>query len=463
MHVLLARAACPSATHGLRRLSGRPASGGYRWWAALVWLSLFVLLALLPLALVAWRAPEPRSLAVEAGAVLGVLGLGLLLTQAVCSGRFAAIAPQFGADNVAHFHRHVGFIAVVLVLCHPLTLVVAEPAYLEYLDPRADVVRAAALWVLLAALLLIAISSQWRERLGLSYEYWRVLHGGLAVLIFIAGTGHALMVGHYFDTFWKQCLLASFAGVATLLVLWTRVLRPWRSRRRPWRVESVTAERGKAWTMRLAPQGHAGLSFKPGQYVWFSLGGTPFTLQQHPFSLSGSADSRQLSITASEAGDFTRSLGPEKVGSTAWVEGPYGSFVPDPDPETGLFLVAGGIGITPFMSMLRTFSARDVRRRIVLIYANPTLQEATFHDELQSLCTGLDVRLVHVLEEPPQDWQGERGLVDAQLLQRYLPDPGSRVQYMICGPEPLMDAVETALRARGEDWRQVYCERFNLV
>lgn len=428
-----------------------------------MWLLLFLLLALLPLALAAWQAPAPRPPGVEAGAVLGLLGLGLLLAQAVCSGRFAAVAPQFGADNVAHFHRHAGLIAVVLVLCHPLTMVAAEPAYLEFLDPRANALRAAVLWALLAALLAIAISSQWRERLGLSYEYWRALHGGLAVLIFVAGTGHALMVGHYFDTFWKQFLLASFAGMATLLVLWTRLVRPWRSRRRPWRVESVTAERGKAWTIRLTPQGHAGLSFKPGQYVWFSLGDTPFTLQQHPFSLAGSADCRQLSITASEAGDFTRSLGSTKVGSTAWIEGPYGSFVPDPDPATGLFMVAGGIGITPFMSMLRTFSARGARRRIVLIYANPALQEATFHDELQSLRSGLDMQLVHVLEEPPQDWQGERGLVDAQLLQRHLPDPGSRVQYMICGPEPLMDVVESALRARGEDWRRVYCERFNLV
>ncbi len=440
-----------------------PLRGRYSLSAALPWLGLFLGLALLPLALAAWRAPAPRPLLTEAGAVAGLLGLGLMITQSLSSGRLASIAPEYGADNLAHFHRHIGGIAVVLVLCHPILLVAAEPAFVAYLDPRVNAIRALSLWSLLLALALIALSGFRRETLGLSYEHWRLLHGVLAVVIIVLGTGHALMVDHYLDAPWKKAALTVLAAAAVAVVVLSRLIRPWLARRRPWRVTAVSEERGNAWTVRLEPEGHGGITFLPGQYAWFSFGDTPFTLQQHPFSLAGSADSEQLCITAGAVGDFTAALRDMRPGTRAWVEGPYGSFVPDADVRTSLCLIAGGIGITPFMSMLRTFCARGWQRRVVLICANPTVDDITFADELQAMHSPGVVDVVHVLEDPPEDWSGESGRVDGELVARYAKRQEEPVQYMTCGPGPLMDAVESALRRQGVDWRRIYSERFNIV
>lgn len=437
--------------------------GSYRWRSAIFWLALLGGASLIPLLIALPAAPPARGYWLEVGAGLGLLGLGLMVVQAVTSGRTTCVAPQFGADNLLHFHRHLGLLATALVLAHPITLLLAEPSFLRYLDPRSDWLRALSLWALLGALLLLTISSLWRQRLGLSYEVWRLLHGGLAAFLLVGGLGHALMVGHYLHQFWQQALIVAWIGLGLVLIVASRLVRPWLNRRRPWEVVALERERGDCWTLRLKPLGHAGLKFRPGQFAWFTLDESPMSMQQHPFSLSGSAERSEIRFTASVVGDFTASLGEVEPGTRAWVEGPMGSFKADPDPEVGLFMVAGGIGITPMLSMLRTWRDRGERRRILLIYANPTLADVTFHDELEQLKAGLDLEVIHVLEEPPEGWTGATGQVDAELLRACLERFAEPAQYLCCGPEPLMDLVESTWRRRGVDWRRVYTERFEVV
>ena len=427
------------------------------------WLLLFMLVALLPL-LLAWIGDRPgRGWLVELGAGLGMVGLGMMVVQAWTSGRQPSVAPNFGADNLLHFHRHLGLFAVLMALAHPLTLFIADPEYLRYLDPRVDWMRAGALWMLLGALVLIAVSSYFRQLLGLSYELWRLIHGALALAILVVGLGHALMVDHHLGEYWKQVLLVAMVGSAIYLVVHSRLVRPLRSRRNPWKVTSVEPERGDTWTLTFEPVGHDGLDFETGQYAWFTLGNSPLALQQHPFSMACAAGSRKLCFSANAVGDFTDALKHIEPGTPAWVEGPYGSFVPDPDPTTNLFLVAGGIGITPMMSMLRTFHQRDEQRRILLLYANPDLEQAAFAEELDELAQQLPLEVLHVLEDPPEDWQGESGLIDETLLSRHLDRLDEPLQYMTCGPDPLMDQVESVLRSKDIDWRRIFSERFEIV
>jgi ferredoxin-NADP reductase len=126
-------------------------------------------------------------------------------------------------------------------------------------------------------------------------------------------------------------------------------------------------------------------------------------------------------------------------------------------------MLVGGVGITPCMSMLRTFADRGDPRPLVLIYANEDLDAVIFHDEIEALRSSLDLEVVHVLEEPPEEWEGEEGLVDRDLLARHLPR-GSRVyDHFVCGPKPMMDAVEKALLALDVPQHRILSERFNMV
>jgi len=429
-----------------------------------LWLAVFTVLALLPLWIArVGGAPEPRTFAIEFGVALGFLALSLMALQFLFSGRIERIAPGFGMDNIIQYHREVGIVAFVFVLAHPIILIAADSTFLEYFDPRVNFLRAVFLTFATLAVTAILATSFWRETFRLQYEWWRLIHGTLALGVVFVGVAHAVQVGHYLDPLWKKGALALLIGGLGYLLLHTRLVRPWLARKRPYRVVRVEAERDSTYSLTVEPVDHPGMRFTPGQFAWITINDTPFTLQQHPFSFCSSARKRQITFAAKESGDFTSSWKDIDPGAPVFLEGPFGAFTPAPSPSTGLFLIMGGIGVTPAMSILRTMRDDAEKRPVTLIYGNKDWETIAFRDELEELREALQLRLVHLLEEPADDWDGERGFVTEELLQKLLPDRPETYQYLICGPKPLMDVAETSLRDLGIAWDRIYTERFQIV
>jgi predicted ferric reductase len=383
----------------------------------------------------------------------------------VLTGRFRRVASSFGLDSMLQYHRHIGIIALVLVLGHPAVLIAANPGFLEYFDPRVNLPRALSLGAVTGAMLLIVATSIWRLAFRLNYEWWRVVHGVLAAFIVFIGVVHAFQVGHYLSTPWARGLFAILLAGSLGLIVDTRIVRPFLLRRKPYRVRAVHEERGDAWTLEIEPDGHEGLRFLAGQFGWLTLRDSPFTLQQHPYSFSSSAEAapERVAFTVKVEGDFSASVRDVEVGRRAYIEGPYGCFVTDADPARGCVMIAGGVGITPCMSMLRSFADRGERRDVHLIYANVRLAEVIFLEELERLSRQLRLTVTHVLEEPPDDWDGEEGLIDRDLLERHTPTNRAEYDTFICGPEPMMNIAEAAMRDLGVPQRSVLSERFNMV
>jgi predicted ferric reductase len=428
------------------------------------WVIAFILFAASPL-FIAWvgTVPAPRSFLIELGVGLGFLGLGLLGLQFVCSGRIKRVAPSYGMDNLIQYHREIGIIGFLLVLAHVVILMAVNPPFREFFDPRVNFLRAVFLILATLSLLLLLATSLWRERFRLNYEWWRVVHGVLALGVVFIGLVHVIQVGHYSAPLWKKALLAGFVVGAMYLVVHTRLVRPWLSRKRPYRIRRVDEERDQCWSLILEPDGHPGLRFRPGQFTWITINDSPFTLQQHPFSFASSARSREIRLTAKDLGDFTATWKDMEPGTPAFLEGPFGSFIPDTSPETGLFMIMGGIGITPAMGILRTLDDDGDRRPVILIYGNKTWEDVTFREELDELSRSLNLQVIHLIEEPHEGWEGEEGFVTRELLEKYLPAEPNTFQYFVCGPKPLMDIAEVELDRLGVDWNRVYSERFNIV
>ncbi|WP_258801419.1 ferredoxin reductase family protein [Halomonas sp. DQ26W] len=432
---------------------------------ALFWCGSYMLLAMIPLivALIV-RPEESRALGAVFGAFLGLLALGVLAMQVVISGRHRWFAESLGFDNILQFHRQTGICALLLVLAHPILMITTRPEWIEFLDPRDETLRAVTLILLLAATLLLVASSLWRTRFGLAYEWWRALHGMLSLFIVSAGLGHALMVQNYTAGMATSLALIGIIAVPLLLLLDSRLFRVWRNRKRPWRVVDNHQERGDAATLTLKAEGDHRLVFAPGQFFWITLGKTPFSLQQHPFSMvSSAADSDRVAFTAKRLGDFTDTLPDVEPGARAYIEGPYGAFVPDADDDAGAVMIAGGIGITPIMSILRTWRDWGKKAPLWLLYANDTWDEATFRDELAELEEILPLEVIYVISDPKPEWQGESGMIDEALVRRRLPADDGRREYFICGPGPLMNAAEKALLHIGVAPTRIYSDRFDIV
>jgi predicted ferric reductase len=429
------------------------------------WLSLYVVLSLLPLIVAyAYRDHPARDFWTEFSVALGFVALAMIGLQFAVTARFHHVAAPYGIDIVLRFHKQISILAASLAVAHPLILFAARPETLALLNVASAPWRARfALAATVGMLLLIAISV-WRRRIGLPYGRWRLWHGILAVAALTFALAHVELVGWYIDLPWKRALWIAMALAVVGLLVHVRLVVPLRQLHRPWMVEDVTAERGRAWTLRLRPVGHHGIRFLPGQFAWLTLGRTPFAIEDHPFSISSSAEDRRgIDFTIKEAGDFTATVGAVSPGSAAYVEGPHGAFSVDRYEAAGCVFVAGGVGITPVISMLRTLADRDDPHPHLLVYGSRTWEEVTFREELDQLRRRLRLTVVHVLSEPDDDWLGERGRITTSLLDRHLPDERADHLYFVCGPPPMMDAVERSLRRAGVPWPNIYTERFNMV
>jgi predicted ferric reductase len=434
---------------------------------AIVWIGLYVAVGIAPLVLaLLGDRPPGRDLITDVSVGLGFVGLSLMGLQFVLIGRFQAVAGAFGDDAVIGFHRHMGSVAFVMILAHPVLLFLTDTPMGRLLNPVTAPWRAR--FAVAATVLLIALvaTSVWRKRLRIRYEVWQVLHGVLSIAVVGLALAHIQMVGHYVNEPWKQMLWTLMSLAFVGLLGWVRVVRPIIRLGRPWEVAQVRSERGGAWTIKLRPIGHAGISFQPGQFGWIIVGRSPFATTQHPFSFSSSAEvgDGTVEMTIKAAGDFTSTIGDVTVGTKAWVDGPHGVFTPDRNEGPGFVLIGGGVGITPLMSILRTMADRDDRRPVLLVVGNPKLEEATFLEEIDALTGRLDLRIVHVLQHPDPSWTGETGFIDAELLRRHLPPRAERQQYFVCGPPPMLDALEAALGDElGIPIDHIHTERFEFV
>ena len=429
------------------------------------WITVFLAVVLVPVLLMLVPAvPSGRPFRLEFSVALGFFGLTQIAVQFVLIARFKSVTAPYGIDLILHFHRRLALIAIAAIVLHPLILVIDNPSRLKLLNPLGG--NWASRMALLATLCLlaIAITTVWRRKLKIDYEYWRLSHLILGVLAVIFAQLHVSMAGLYTNILWKYLIWEIMAVAMVGLVVYLRLIKPFLQKGRRWRVAEVRPELGKTWTLALEPVGHPGMRFLPGQFAWIKLSDTPFTIEEHPFSFSSSSQREdRIEFGIKELGDFTSTIKDLKPGTFASLDGPHGAFCIDRYPAAGFVFIAGGVGITPMLSFLRSMADRGDHRPVLLLYSGKAWDGMSYREELERLKDILDLKVTYVLEDPPQDWEGESGFITPELLQRQLPKEFIARNYFVCGPPPMMDAVYDALMAQGVRKDLIHMERFNLA
>lgn len=448
-----APAATRSVVSGNRTLSG------------VVWLALYPIVVAAPIvAMLVPPVPTGRSFWVELSVALGFIGLTQIGIQFVLIGRFRPLTYPYGLDIVLKYHRQIALVAMAFVLIHPVLILIEHPARVVLLNPLAGTWASKFGLLSVALLVALAVSSIWRERLGLSYELWRLLHTVSGVLALVFAQAHVSLAGLYVNTGWKQALWIASSVALVGLVVHLRLIMPWLQRRRAWRVIGVRDEGGGTVNLDIEADEHAGIPFEPGQFAYLKIGATPWTLEEHPYSIASSAEQgRRLSFGIKALGDFSRSVRDVAPGTPVFVDGPHGAFSIDRGQAPGFVFIAGGVGITPMMSFLNTLADRGDPRPILLIYSTGTEAELAYSDEIDALAQRLDLDVDLVLEDPPDDWASERGQVTGELLERLVPRERFTRSFFVCGPPAMMHAVERELLEDGVPRTHLHLEKFALA
>src|SRR6478609_3628459 len=430
-----------------------------------IWVILYLLFILAPLfALLAGSIPPTRDFWTEFSVAMGYAGLAMMGLQFGLTARFRYVTDPWGEDVIYHFHRQISLIAVGLVVAHPLILFVVRPELLALLNSIQAPWRARFAAVSIYSLIALVVMALWRTKLKINYEVWHLTHIALALVAVAAGLLHMIGWGFYLDVPWKRSLWIGLTVFWIGLLLYVRIVKPLFMLRRPYHVSEVRKERGDTVTLVMQTDGHAGFRFRPGQFGWLTLWGSPFRITGHPFSFSASAEASdgRVEMTIRNLGDFTSGIAKVPVGRRVYLDGPYGAFTIG-NPADMHVLIAGGIGITPMMSMIRTLADRGDQRPLVLLYGSRDWESVTFREELEALKSRLALTVVHVLSEPPPGWTGEQGRITAEVFRRHLPPPYADHEYFICGPDVMMDAIEAALGEMKVPLAKYHSERYSFV
>ena len=429
------------------------------------WIGLYLLVVLTPVVLMLVPpVPTGRSFWVEMSVALGFVGLTQIGLQFVLIARFRPLTYPYGIDVVLKYHRQIALVATAFVLIHPVLILIEHPARLVLFNPFGGTYASKLGLAAVGALVALAVTSVWRERLKLPYEAWRVLHTGLGIGALVFAQAHVSLAGLYVNTLWKQALWIVSSVALVGLVVYLRLVKPWLQKRRPWRVVGVREEGGETVNIDIEAVGHDGLRFSPGQFAWIKVGETPYTVEEHPYSFASSAEeTTRLSFGVKALGDFSKRLQEIDEGTPVYVDGPHGAFSVDRAQAPGYVFIAGGVGITPMVSFLNTLADRGDPRPLLLIYSTNEEEELAYREEIEAHKEHLDLETVYVLEEPPHDWAEEEGRVTGELLERRLPKERFTRRFFVCGPPPMMTAVEEALLEHGVPQTHIHLEKFALA
>lgn len=413
--------------------------------AALVALNLLLWTLFLPQSTLYPQYPLQVFGEMLSSSALILFSCGLLL-----SNKPRVLEPYFGGlDKMYITHKTIAILAVILITCH------------EMLIPKTGIAGPGVWLGMLAfggilAIVFITIGPRvplLSQITHFTYDGWRNIHRYVG-LFFILGFTHMLMVEPlllHSPVLTVYIISISVIGILAYLYkefLWGR-LRPHRAHR----VEAVRRLNGTIMEVVLKPEGQK-LAYQAGQFTFIHFEGDKTLTEPHPFTISSAPKQDNLHLSIKASGDWTGYLHENlKPGSLARIDGPYGLF----NYKTGggkQVWVAGGIGLTPFLSWMRDFDGQSPQQ-IDFFYTVAVPAEAIFLDEIDRAAAGNKNFHAHV------NYTSQDGRLSPKKIVETSGALAGKDIYM-CGPIAMVMAFREAFLQQGVKAANIHYEEFNF-
>lgn len=437
-----------------------------------LWILLYIFAGVLPSIFYVGNAININSdFSFLLSGILGILAYYLLSLQFFLTARLKLIDKYFSLDRVYRYHMFIAVVALIIAYIH----VTLKGIYFE--DSLQTAIGNGSLitFVIITVFSIIfmvdklflkiksmdSLRSFFNNTLKLKYEKKILIHNIMALALIILFV-HILMSNSVKSNLPLKIVMIIYFIVPLGLYLNHKIVKVHFNKDKRYLVSDIIRDAENIVTVKFTSVNGKVFDYLPGQFLYMRIYNSDIPRDEHPFTTSSSPiEKSYVSATIKQIGDFTNSLSKVKIGDKAYIDGAFGSFsYLKGSRNKKLCFIAGGIGITPFLSMLRYMFTEDPDRKIILLWGVRNETEIICKYELEQYVSLLkDFTFIPVASND-DTYKGEKGFIDAEKLQGYIKNI-EEYDFYICGPPIMLEAQLNNLRKLAVPKGNIHFERFS--
>ncbi len=424
-----------------------------------------IMLPIIPLTF--WYAMKPigdrfstmATTLTSLGQITGLLGLTLFSITLILSARLKIFEIFFGSlDKVYKIHHKFGIVSFLFLLAHPLFLafkyliLISASSAATFLLPSSDWAKNFGIisLYLMMILLIITMFSAFR------YQVLKSFHKFLGLAMFFGGLHAFLIPSDISENQPLRIFMLSLASLGLAAYVYRTLLGKFFVKKFTYRVISVNNIKNDVVEIVMKPLVKK-MEYLPGQFIFISFIYGNISSETHPFSISSAPHEESLKITIKNLGDYTSKMKTLQVGSIAKIEGPYGKFSYLNAYEKNQIWIAGGIGVTPFLNMMRNIKYNlYAGYSIDMYYCAKTANEIVFLDEFMEASKSVQgFKLIPYCSD-------EKGFLTTKNILE-LSNGVKRKDILICGPPFMMNSLKEQFLKLKVPKYKIHLEEFKLL
>ncbi|MFT5872177.1 MAG: putative ferric reductase [Clostridium sp.] len=406
------------------------------------------------------------------GGALGICSYVFFVNQFIITERPKFIEKNFGMDRMYRFHMVMPLVAFILGLIHAQIKGIYFHDSFQTTFGSATLVIFGAI-IVISTLLMINklflkikivddVRNLLKKFLKPKHEFLITVHNitviGVCILLV-----HILLSNSVKTNIPLEITLTAYFAIALSMYFYHKVLKRSITKTKEYIISDIIKECDNIITLKFKPKNHKLFNYKPGQFLYVKLYNNEIPKDEHPFTISSSPTEKDyVSVTVKQLGDFTNNIVKAGVGDKAYIDGSFGNFTHLNLPkDKKLCFIAGGIGITPFLSMLRYLNIEEKYRDVILLWGVHDSSELICKEELDLIaCNMKNLTIIPVLSSE-KNYNGEQGYVDGTRVKRLLNNDLER-DFFLCGPPIMMEKAISDLKSFNINSNKIHFERFSI-
>ncbi len=404
------------------------------------------------------------------GMVFGIISYCYFLNALIISARIPYFDRLYGHDKVIIFHGYLATAAALFAAAHLYFKRIYFPE--NNLQINVGIAALSLFFSVIAVTVLImvnnplhrlkpiaAIKTFFHRTIKLDYSGLKLFHN-LTALASVLMIIHVMMASPTAENNTRLGIMGLWGIAAIGTYLYHKFIRLIVTAARSLQVTRVVSLNDSVTELHMCRTKGFKTKHKAGQFGYFRILSKMCGSEEHPFTISSPPESNELVITIKNLGDYTSKLNNIETGAKVLYDGPYGTFTPAESGAPVLF-IAGGIGITPFLSILSHWNNVSNRREVTLLWSARNEEEMTHKNQLEKIAeTNPNFRFIPLVTNRDHTIL-QRQLLDSNFLSHSLPVP-EKCRVYICGPELMRLSAEKALKSIGVKRAHINFEKFSF-